>query len=312
MDLELRIKKIFPSDKPARYNVAAWEKADSDHIVLVGREVYEPGTQGKPDIGKLVLFEIDRKNTIIHERVIWESIGNSFFLEDPRALTNKDGSTTIGLTAVIRTDTGFSPYPAFVKIQSGATWEGVLPPISVIHAFGPGKNLTPVKKNKFLFRPEKEGYHHKLLFFDINDHNLKSVYDIEFPTDLPWALWRIGTTMPPIWIDKNQAILIIHGITIQEGKYVYSIGRARFYKKGRKFYVNVYPRPFITPETFSNNKKHTGKELHPELRRVVYACGGVVRKKRPDILNLYVNVGDTTSFEVKIKITDLEKGLFES
>ncbi len=310
MDLKLEINRVFPSDSPPRFNVAAWEKAERDHVILVGREVNEPGSPGLPDKGKLVLFEIDRKNRITHERVLWEPIGNNLYLEDPRALVNRNGSVTVGMTAVIKTEDGFSPYPAYVNIRSGSTWSGMLPPLCFIHAFGPGKNLTPVKKNKFLVRPEREDYNHRLLFFDITDDDPRSSYDINFPENLEWGLWRIGTAMPPLWVGKTSALFIIHGITIQDGKYIYTIGRAKLFKKKGKYQAEVFPKPFISPDTFRSADGFPERELHPELRKVVYACGGVIRKKEPEYLYLYVNVGDTATYEVKILLSDLQKGLF--
>lgn len=310
MDLKLNIKKIFPEEGPARYNVAAWQKADRDHIVLVGREVHEPGQGGAPDIGKLVLFEIDDENRITQERMLWESLHSSFFLEDPRALVHTDGSITIGLTAVLYSEGGYIPFPAVVYIESGNAWEGELPPITLIHTYGAGKNLTPLTKNTFLFRPESDDYHHKLLLFDLYNSNPETTYNIEFPTDLEWALWRIGTTMPPIWIDERTALLIIHGITIKEGKYIYSIGRAKLFKKNDQFEVEVHPEPFITPETFMKDGKPLERELHPDLRRVVYACGGVIKRKEPENLYLYVNVADRNTYEVKLPLNELKEGLF--
>lgn len=309
MHLKLDIKKIFPDTDKARFNVAAWQRADRDNVVLVGREVHEAGVD-KPDIGKLVLFEIDDEARIIHERVLWEPTLDSFYLEDPRALSHKDGSITIGLTAVLKSSTAYLPYPAVVKIDKADAWSGQLPPVMLIHAFGPGKNLTPIRKYKFLFRPENLDYHHKLIYFDLRDTHSNSAYDIVFPTNLNWALWRIGTTMPPWWIEKDKALLIIHGITVKEGKYIYSIGRAKLYKKNGRFVVKVHPDPLITPDTFLKEGKPLESELHPELRRVVYACGGVIKRKDPHNLFIYVNVGDTTTYEVKISINDLKEGLF--
>ena len=310
MDLKLEIKKIFPEGSPARYNVAAWQKADMDHVVLVGREVHEPGENEAPDIGKLVLFEIDEENRIIHERVLWESLYNNFFLEDPRALVNEDGSITIGLTAVLKADSGYKPYPAVVNIAKGSAWEGELPPVSLVHAYGSGKNLTPIKKNKFLFRPDSADYHHKLLFFDLADTDPESTYDVEFPSHFPWAMWRIGTTMPPLWMSETEALLIMHGITIQGGKYVYSIGRAKLHKVDGQFKVEVHEKPIMTPDTFLKEGAPMEAELHPELRRVVYACGGVIKRKEPENLYLYVNVGDRNTYEVKIALSELKEGLF--
>lgn len=311
MDFKLEIKKIFPEGSPARFNVAAWQKSDPKNIVLIGREVAEPVSETTPDLGRLVLFEIDEDNRIIHDRVLWESLFSSLYLEDPRALVHDDGKITIGLTALLRGDGRYYAFPALVRIQSGAAaWKGELPPICIIHAYGTGKNLTPVKENLFLFRPEKKEYHHKLLFFNLDDDDPSSTHDVNFPTDLDWALWRIGTTTPPVWIDKKNALLIIHGINIQDGKYIYSIGRARMYLDEGTYKVKVHKKPFITPHTFTENGKPMVKELHPKLRKVVYACGGIIKKQDSRHLYLFVNVGDTTTFEVKIVLSDLMRGLF--
>jgi hypothetical protein len=310
MDLSLDIKKVFPSGGPARYNVAAWQKADQDTVVLVAREVAEPGEEQKPDVGKLVLFEIDEQNRITHERVIWEPLHSSFYLEDPRARVGDNGDITIGLTAVLRSDEGFQPFPAIVQIESGHTWDGELPPITLIHALGPGKNITPINRDTFLFRPEKADYHHKLLLFNPYNTDPALTYDIEFPKNLSWALWRIGTTMPPIWVDDKNALLIIHGITIENGKYIYSIGRAKLYIENGRYKVAVHPNPIITPEMFIKAGKPLEAELHPELRKVVYACGGVIKRKEPDNLNLYVNVADRSTYEVKIPLVQLKQDLF--
>jgi len=51
-------------------------------------------------------------------------------------------------------------------------------------------------------------------------------------------------------------------------------------------------------------------ELHPNLRRVVYSCGGLIKKNKQDALSLYVNVGDRTTFEVEFSLAELKEGLF--
>lgn len=308
MQPKYSIKKIFPESATARYNVAAWQKADRDHIVLVGREVREPGAYDTPDLGNLVLFEIDDNDRITHERVLWKSLEDSLYLEDPRARVNDDGSISIGLTALLKSHKGYTAYPALVEIPPESKWSGDLPPICLIHAYGPGKNLTPLRKTIFLFRPESVDYHHRLLVFDLENPDPSSTSNIEFPTDLPWALWRIGTTMPPLWINEKDAILIIHGITIQDGRYIYSIGRAWLFQVGGSYVVSVHPEPLLTRESFASQHA-ANDELHPELRRVVYACGGVIKRKEPDHLYLYVNVGDRTTYEVKLALSELKEGL---
>ena len=70
----------------------------------------------------------------------------------------------------------------------------------------------------------------------------------------------------------------------------------------------VAPEPILTPNNFLDNEgKALVEELHPDIRRVVYSCGGIIKK---GTLTLYVNVGDRTTFEVEYSIEELKKGLF--
>ena len=191
-----------------------------------------------------------------------------------------------------------------------------MPPFLIIDSFGPGKNLTPISKHTYLFRPDAPEYFHKLLVFSLHSQIPEKLGDIVFPTNLRWASWRIGTTMPPIWLTPNEALFIIHGISIEKidgkEKYIYSIGKAKLIRNKNKFEVIVGKDPILTPDDFlDENGIALIKELHPELRRVVYSCGGVIKKKSPDMLSLYVNVGDRTTFEVKLSLEELKKDLFK-
>ena len=121
--------------------------------------------------------------------------------------------------------------------------------------------------------------------------------------------------MPPIWISKEEALFIIHGISIEktngQPRYIYSLGRAKLIRRKNKFQVIVAPEPIITPDDFLNSRgQPLVKELHPELRRVVYSCGGIIKTDAQDTLSLYVNVGDRATFEVEIPLSELKKGLF--
>lgn len=301
----LSLRNIFPNLPVARYNMAAWPKKDSDHTILIGREVDKPGEDGEPDIGSLILVEIDAKGQVIRERTIWKPVFSSLYLEDPRALVLSDGGVMIGLTAVLRGIRGIKPFPAIVRIADD--WEGKLPPITLIQSFGPGKNLTPFTTNSFLFRPEAKAYYHKLLIFEIKHMIPRKIGDIVFPTDIPWALWRIGTTIPPIWITPEEAILLIHGITINEGTYTYSIGAAKLIRNGDDFNVEVYKEPFFTPDILSAYVPNI-KELRPSEKRVIYACGGIV-KENTDQIYLYLNVGDWNTYEVRLSLSEIKQQL---
>lgn len=311
-----RIKHIFPNISVARYNLAVWQKAQETSLYFIGREVQSPGKLGQPDNGVLKLFQVDSEGNLIHEKVIWKAIYEGINLEDPRALELPSGNLVIGLTAVLRDKEGFPvPLPAIVKIPSFISWEKELPPFLVIDTFGPGKNLTPISPNRYFFRPDSIDYFHKLLVFSLHSQIPEKLSDIQFPTNLPWASWRIGTTMPPIWVSPNEALFIIHGISIEKidgkEKYVYSIGRAKLTRNRNDYKVIVAPEPILTPDDFLDEEGlPLVEELHPETRRVLYSCGGVIKHNSPDALSLYVNVGDRTTYEVEFSLNELKKDLF--
>ncbi|MBI3954742.1 hypothetical protein HY333_01725 [Candidatus Collierbacteria bacterium] len=311
-----QIKNIFPNSNIARYNVAVWQKSENDSLCFIGREVTKAGEIGEPDNNILKLFEVDKNGLIIQERIIWKPLYDGINLEDPRVLKLANESLVIGLTAVLRDKKGHPvPFPAIVKIDSLTFWKHELPPFLIIDSFGPGKNLTPLDNTTYLFRPNATDYHHKLLVFSLHSQTPEKLGDIDFPKDLPWASWKMGTTMPPLWITPNEALFIIHGISMRKidgvDKYIYSIGKAKLIRKEQAFQVIVTPEPILTPDDFLNSEGvPLVQELHPELRRVVYSCGGVIKKNTQDILSLYVNVGDRTTFEVELSLTELKKDLF--
>lgn len=311
-----QIKDIFPDIQVARFNMAVWQKAGGNSLSFIGREVAMPGENGEPDTGILKLFEVGKDGDLLQEKVIWKPLYEGINLEDPRALELPNENLIIGLTAVLRDKKGQPiPFPAIVKIDSFNSWKKELPPFLVIDTFGPGKNLTPIDKNTYMFRPDSADYFHKLLIFSLHSQIPEKLDDIEFPLDLPWASWRIGTTMPPIWLTPNEALFIIHGISLQKidgkEKYIYSIGRAKLVRNNNTFKVIVAPEPILTPDDFLDpNGVPLVEELHPDQRRVVYSCGGVIKKGEKDTLSLYVNVGDRTTFEVELSLTELKKDLF--
>lgn len=311
-----KIKDIFPNIDVARYNLAVWQETGDESLCFIGREVTTPGKNGEPDTGILKLFEVGKNGLVMHERIIWKPLYDNISLEDPRALLLENGNLLIGITSVLRSKTGKPvPFPAIVKIDSLSSWKQELPPFLFIGTFGPGKDLTPIDNTTYLFRPESENYYHKLLVFSIHSQVPEKLTDIEFPTDLPWATWRMGTTMPPLWITPNEALFIVHGISkrIIDGneKYIYSIGRAKLTRQENKFQVMVAPDPILTPNDFlDENGSPLVEELHPETRRVIYSCGGLIKKETKDTLSLYVNVGDRTTFEVEFSIAELTHDLF--
>lgn len=310
------IKNIFPDVQVARFNMGVWQKSHDDTLCFIGREVSRAGEKGEPDTGILKLFEIDKDGKILHERVIWQPLYDGINLEDPRALQLPNKNLIIGLTCVLRDKTGQPvPFPAIAKIDYKKSWKQNLPPFLVIDTFGPGKNITPIDNNTYLFRPEATEYNHMILVFSLDSQVPQKLGDIQFPLDLPWAAWRIGTTMPPIWLTPTEGLFIIHGITKQiiDGyeKYIYSIGRAKLTRIKNEFKVLVAPEPILTPDDFlDKDGVSLVDELHPEIRRVVYSCGGIIKKGKKDSLSLYVNVGDRSTFEVDFSLDELKKGLF--
>jgi predicted GH43/DUF377 family glycosyl hydrolase len=311
-----KIKNIFPDVQVARYNLGVWQQPTDGLLCFIGREVAIAGESGQPDNGILKLFEIGKDGSVLHERVIWRPLYDGINLEDPRALQLPDENLIVGLTCVLRKKDGQPvPFPAIVKIDYLNSWKQNLPPFLVIDTFGPGKNITPIDSHTFLFRPESEDYFHKILVFSLNKQVPEKLCDVEFPRDLPWAAWRIGTTMPPIWLSPNEALFIIHGITIQnidgKDKYIYSIGRAKLTRVGDIFSVVVAPDPILTPDDFlDKDGLPLVVELHPEARRVVYSCGGIIKKNMQNLLSLYVNVGDRATFEVEFFLDELKQDLF--
>jgi predicted GH43/DUF377 family glycosyl hydrolase len=311
-----QLRNIFPNQHIARFNLTAWEKPNSDSIFFIGREVTEPGALGEPDTGVLKLFELNSQHAIVHERLIWKPMYDGINLEDPRALQLDKEQLLIGLTAVLRDKLGIPiPFPAIIKIDSHSSWQQELPPFLVIGTFGPGKNITPIDDTTYLFRPDELAYHHKILVFSLHRQMPEKICDIVFPTTLAWAQWRIGTTMSPIWINDTEALFIIHGITIErvngQDRYVYSLGRAKLTRTGSTYSVTVAPEPILVPDDFVTTAgQPLVDELHPELRRVVYSCGGLVKSSKKDTLSLYVNVGDRSTFEVDFSLVELMQGLF--
>lgn len=310
------IKNIFPDIQLARFNLGVWQNSKTNSLFLIGREVAKAGKTGEPDTGVLKLFEINNDGQIIHERVIWEPEYDGINLEDPRALQLPNETVIIGLTCVLRDKKGKPvPFPAIVKIDALNSWNQNLPPFLVIDTFGSGKNITPIDKNTYLFRPNAPDYHHKILVFSLDSHVPKKITDIDFPQDLPWATWKIGTTMPPIWLTPNEALFIIHGISKQnidgKEKYIYSLGRAKLIRENNQFQVVVADNPILTPDDFLNKDgQPLIQELHPDYRRVVYSCGGIINRNKQDSLSMYVNVGDRATFEVEFSLKELKEGLF--
>jgi len=118
--------------------------------------------------------------------------------------------------------------------------------------------------------------------------------------------------MPPVWLNENKAILLLHGIKIVDGKFVYSITSSRLLKdeEGILSVDNVSRKPIIDPDIFAGMFGGQEVELHGE-RRVVYCCGGIPiydNNGKLEYLKLYVNVGDKRTVEVTVSAAKLTEG----
>lgn len=291
-----------------RFNAAAWRDAETGNIFLMPREVKHAGKEGEPDKGMLVLLEIDQNGEIIHEMTVWKPENDDMHLEDPRALVLENGKVIVGLTAVLKEEGEYVPYPAIINLDT-TRWKQTLPRPIVFKNIGQGKNLTPINANTFFFRKEGEGNSHKLYVLNWDGKNLTQAGEVQFSMEIPWAQWRIGTTMPPIWVNEDEALMVIHGIKIIDGKYVYSLGRSKLKKNETGYHIEVDNNPILTPDHFVQDGKEMVGELHPELRRVVYSCGGILKTQdNQEMLSIFANVGDKQTVEVPFHLSHLKQG----
>ncbi len=303
---------VIKKDGAAYFNAAAWYEVGTQHRILILRKVSQATGNGEPDWGELVLVELDRSGSVLHEITVWSPDGSGKHLEDPRALVLPDGRVMIGLTAVVKEDGVFVPFPAVLVLPSTKRFDK-LPEVSVLTELGAGKNTTPIDSHSLLFRREGDENNHRLHVVEWDGEKAVDVGIIDFPKDLPWASWRIGTTTPPFWISEHEALLIIHGIRKQGGLYIYSLGRAKLVREGDSLKVSVFPQPLLTPDDFMvADGQPLVEELNPSLRRVVYATGGLLEEiDGKDNLNLFVNVGDRQTIEMLWPLEELKKGLWE-
>ncbi len=299
---------------------------------LFGRKVQEAAEQGQPDFGSLVMAELGPDNNIISMDEVWNPKGQDILIEDPRAHQTIDGKTIIGVTAVRQSEEN-KTYPAFIKLDSpDRLLTHPFPKLHIIEKFGngsqatplgettKGKNATTVDATHIMYRPD--GLNHALQVFEYINNDANHVGFIDFPKDIPGATYKIGTTTPPEWINDHEAFFIFHGIdkTI-DGKvvdpdtiddrviYHYSIHTARLLKsindQGETLFSvdNISRAPIITPDSFPRLNDSRQIELHPEIRRVTYSCGGTAIKNPEGQLiqeKLFVNQGDKRTWVVII------------
>ena len=310
------IREVGGSD--GFYNGTAL-KDGKNNTYLLGRKVLEAAPHGQPDVGSLVLARLNPSGDIESTKEVWNPDGEGVLLEDLRAC-QANGKIAIGLTALDRTD-GNRTYPAVMELGSiDDLLEGQLPAPRIIKKFGggdqttplggdvEGKNATTISENLIAYR--SDAMNHALQVFDYTKDDAVHVGFIDFPENIPWAEYKIGTTTPPEWLNDSEAFFVFHGITIVDDLFVYAIGTARLLREvdengNTTFSVdNISRAPIITPDSFPKPKDGEEVELHPDIRRVTYSCGGVASRNDEGELveqQLFVNRGDKSTWSVVVE-----------
>lgn len=331
----LDIKEI-PGLPAGFFNAAAWREGDDagGRTFLLGRQADGRSPAGMPDISRLLLVTLGRDGVEQAIRV-WEPepAGQGDLLEDPRAVRLSDGRLILGYTRLMyREDGKYAPFPAFSVGTTDDLLSGRFPPTYPVTNLGEGgetvpigggpnmyyllsgKNVTPFGSGEFMFRPEHED--HRLLIFGIDAAGAaQDVRPLDFPPgSLPaWAKRRIGSTMPPVWLNDKEAVFIFHGIEVVGDRSVYSIGSARLLRGADGQYTidNIGQEPVLTTKSFEALFPGQQVQLRPEERDALYACGGVVgngASGAPELITIYPNVGDTRTVEAILSIKEITKG----
>ncbi|HEV7454860.1 MAG TPA: hypothetical protein VGO07_06400 [Candidatus Saccharimonadales bacterium] len=312
------------------FNAAVWREDDA--TFLLGRYVKERGKPGEPDTGALMLAVLaGEPSEVVELSSIWEPDGAGDQIEDARAMQHK-GLVVLGYSRLAQVDGRYVPFPSYSVTTTEQLRKGALPSTYFITELGegrettpvgggpnmyhllPGKNTTPFGQGEFMFRPEDET--HRLLLFSVDViGTAHAEQHLEFPKDEmpPWAEFKIGSTMPPVWLNDKEAIFVFHGIQMVDGKYHYSIGSARLYRDDQGNYAvdNFSQEPHITPDYFA--EMFSGKEvqLRPEERSAAYLCGGYPEYDENGSLTsikTYPNVGDTHTVEVTLSADKIMAG----
>lgn len=228
------------------------------------------------------------------------------------------GGTALGRTITdhIFTESLLSGTTSELKVVKDMIGDQTTPLGEVAEIILTGKNVTAIGPgpNLVAFRPEGDDNNHRLRVLELQQEDDRVTHKqyLDFPNSISWAEHRIGTTMPPVWLNKNEAFLPIHGIKIVDGKYIYSIGTARLVRDedGTLSVDNISQEPIIDPDLFNGMFGSDEIELHSE-RRVVYCCGGIPicnDSGELEHLKMYVNVGDKRTVEVTISMGRIIKG----
>ncbi len=288
-----------------RINGAAWFDEVSGHTHLLARHINGLGGVTMPDWGKLELLSFDANRNLVSQRVVWEGSGTQLNLEDARAIISTDGRVLLGLTAVIEEGDKFIPYPAFCTF--GQT---DLENLVVAKNLGPGKNVTPLTDTTWVYRKDSDDFSLTMVTWDGKIATPTGSLTLN-PTP-QWATEKIGTTMAPIWINENEALFLLHGVSKTGDMYQYALGRAKLVREGTTFRISlVDPQPILTPDDLGQTAKTLGIRERHQFRRVVYCCGGIVPPGgivQNKEVSLFVNIGDSRTVEVVYSLAELTKG----
>ncbi len=308
------------------YNVTAWkEKSDVERSsirCLLGRGAIRLSGLGKPDVTTLEYRRVGPDGEVIYSEIVWDYIEGEPTLEDPRVLPVEDG-LVFGLSAVVKEDEDYVPYPATAFTPYKKLREG-LRNYRMITNHGPGSQTTPLGdmagKNAtvisatateatVMFRPEGEEYNHRLRVLDIVDGRATPHQDSDIVVPaVPWATFRIGTTIPPVWLNPRVAIFPLHGITIDgNAKDMYSIGAARLTraKDGKLSIDNISQKPLVSPSLFNGTVERNPQKraLYCVGRELINDSDGNFQK-----LVMLVSAGDTKTFRVTLPKEILTQG----
>jgi len=284
---------------------------------FLGRQLVEAAPAGEPDTGPLVLTELGPTNDIISVTEVWNPKDKNILIEDPRARQAADGSAFIGFTFVNKAE-GNKTYPGWMRLRSADQLiTGPFPESTIITKYGSGKQATPLSgevegnsdevesnsrevegKNATSLDDEllmyrQVGEDHKLRVLKCAEGDASHVGSIEFPKNIWWAKYKIGTAAPPVWLNENEAFFEFHGLnkTIDgeivdpdskdpRVKFKYALGTARLFRTkdddgNYSFRVdNISVDPVLTSESFPDLGDDRQIELHPEIRQALYNCFG--------------------------------------
>jgi len=316
------------------FNAAACrlEEDPGSPVLLLGRHVEGHNRPGEPDIGPLVmaLLNHDSVETLTE---VWrpEESGQGDLLEDPRLVRLPDGQLFMGFTRLALYQGRYLPFPAVSISSPERLLHGEFPHTQLITGLGSGdqttplgggpnqlrvlsgKNAVPLKPNQAMFRREVDN--HRFTVFSIDEEGIaQQLQYLEFPEgSIPfWGESRMGLTMPPIWLNENEALLLIHGFNITYGKFKYHIGTSRLFidQTGNYAIDNISQQPLLAPEVFKDLFRGEEVERHPDERQALYLCGGSPIYDASgglSLIDLYPSVGDTYTVKATISAPEVMK-----